>query len=180
MTTAADRRRRPLALALVALVLGVVLVLGLRTPPARAACPLDDPLCATSTTFDTGETTTTLFDATPTIDTSDTVRRSTATTERRRTTATTEATSTTQRSVTVSTTRDLLVPGDGTKGAETTTTTIEKVAVGKQGLSDDQLIVIVVLGLVVMSATTGLLTWRYWSATRPVVEERRPSHTGRG
>jgi hypothetical protein len=179
VTTAADRRRRPLALALVALVLAVVLGLALRSPAAHAACPIADPLCDTPGTSGTIETTTTLFDATPTIDTSDTVRHTTSTTARR-TTATTEPTTTTQRSVTVSTTHDLLVPGDGTEGAETTTTTIERVAVGKEGLSDDQLIVLVVAGLAVMSLAMGLLTWRYWSATRPIGEERRPSHAGRG
>jgi hypothetical protein len=79
----------------------------------------------------------------------------------------------------VVTTHDLLLPGDGTEGAESTTTTIERVAVGKSGLSDDQLIVLVVAGLSVVSLAMALLTWRYWSATRPVPEERAPSHAGR-
>jgi hypothetical protein len=182
VTTAADRRRRPFALAFVALGLAVVFALALRAPAARAArsaCPLADPLCDSSTTLDTAETSTTLFDATPTTDPSDAGRGSPDTTERRRTTSTTEPTTTTARSVTVVTTHDLLVPGDGTKGAETTTTTIAKVAVGNGGMSDDQLIVLVVAGLAVMSLAMGLLTWRYWEATRPVAEERRATHAGR-
>jgi hypothetical protein len=35
-------------------------------------------------------------------------------------------------------------------------------------------------GLAAMSLAMGLLTWRYWSATRPVGDERRPGHAGRG
>jgi hypothetical protein len=183
VTTAADRRRRSLALALVGLVLAVVLGLAVRAPAARAACPLDDPLCdsAPTSTLDR-ETTTSLFDATPTSDVTETTERTTRSTTRsttRRTTPATEPTTTTERSVTVVTTHDLLLPGDGTEGAESTTTTIERVAVGKSGLSDDQLIVLVVAGLSVVSLAMALLTWRYWSATRPVPEERAPSHAGR-
>jgi cobalamin biosynthesis Mg chelatase CobN len=180
VTTAADRRRRPFALAVAALVLAVAFALALRVPSAHAACPLNDPLCdsGTTTTLD-HETTTSLFDETPTSE-ADPGTDGTTRTTARRTTATTEPTTTTQRSVTVITQKDLLVPGDGTKGAESTTTTIERVAVGKKGPSDDQLIVLVVAGLAVMSLALALLTWRYWSATRPVADDRRPSHAGRG
>ena len=43
--------------------------------------------------------------------------------------------------MTVSTVNNLLIPGDGTKGAESTTTTVASLAKAKGGLSDDQLIV---------------------------------------
>jgi hypothetical protein len=38
---------------------------------------------------------------------------------------------------------------------------------------------IVVAGLAVVAVTAGLLTWRYWSATRPRVVEAPPTRPGR-
>ncbi len=145
-------------------------------------CPVSNPLC--HSTIPTEPTTsTTRFELTTTTSTFDgTVpRESTSTTVRRRATSTQEPTSTTARSVTVSTVNDLLIPGDGTKGAESTTTTVASLAKAKGGLSDDQLIVLVVIGLALVALVFGILTWRYWSATRPRLEEpARPVRSGRG
>jgi cobalamin biosynthesis Mg chelatase CobN len=167
VTTAADRRRPLCALALGCLVavLGVVFL----APHVGAQACLLDPEC-TSSTSDATTSTTDFGQNTSTTDR--TVPRATATT-RRRTTTTVEATSTTSKSVTVSTVKDLLVPGDGTQGAESTTTTTAKLATGRSGLSDDQLIALIVVGLASVALLVGVLLWRYWSATRPVLAERR-------
>jgi cobalamin biosynthesis Mg chelatase CobN len=167
VTTAAERRRRPRALAAAFLVAVVAGLAGLAAPHAAdaQACLLD-PTCTSSTL----EPTSTTFDGTSTTDA--TVPRETSTT-RRRTTTTRELTTTTARSVTVSTLNDLLVPGDGTKGAESTTTTASAIATGQSGLSDDQLIVLIVGGLALVAILIGVLVWRYWSATRPTEVGRR-------
>jgi cobalamin biosynthesis Mg chelatase CobN len=167
VTTAADRRRRPCALALGCLValLGVLAL----APRAGAQACLLDPEC-TSSTVDGTTSTSDFSQDTSTTDQS--VSRETSTT-RRRTTTTNEATTTTVRSVTVSTVNDLLVPGDGTKGAESTTTTTAKLATGKSGLSDDQLIVLMVGGLGAVALIVSVLLWRYWWATRPALAQRR-------
>jgi cobalamin biosynthesis Mg chelatase CobN len=167
VTTAAERRRRPRALAVAFLVAMVGGLAGLAAPHAAdaQACLLD-PTCTSSTTDQTGST----IDETST--TNETVPRETSTT-RGRTTTTREATTTTARSVTVSTLNDLLVPGDGTKGAESTTTTASAIATGQSGLSDDQLIVLVVGGLALVAILIGVLVWRYWYATRPTAADRR-------
>jgi cobalamin biosynthesis Mg chelatase CobN len=164
VTTATDRRRRRRALAVGCLVtlVGVFAVV----PTAGAQACLLDPECTSSTVSPTSSS----IDEV-TSSTLDTVPRETSTTRRR--TTTTEATTTTAKSVTVSTAKDLLIPGDGTKGAESTTTTTAKLATGKSGLSDDQLIVLMVGGLVAVALLIGVLLWRYWSATRPAVVQRR-------
>lgn len=71
---------------------------------------------------------------------------------------------------TVTTVSNLLVPGDGTHGAESTTTTsTELIAATAEddGPSDGTLIALVIAGLVVVALAVGILTWRYWAATRP-------------
>jgi hypothetical protein len=98
----------------------------------------------------------------------------TTTTERRRTT-TTEEVLVTSSTLTVTTLHDVLIPGDGTAGAQSTTTTTAELTTGKSGISDDQLILAIVLALGVIAVVVGVLTYRYWSATRPrVVEARDP------
>jgi hypothetical protein len=69
----------------------------------------------------------------------------------------------------VSTSLDVLVPGDGTAGAESTTTTTQTpttVSSGS-GTSDAALLALIVGGLVLLAVAVGILTWRYWLATRP-------------
>jgi hypothetical protein len=75
---------------------------------------------------------------------------------------------------------NLLVPGDGTEGAQsTTTTTVEPVSTSSDGgLSDGTLIGIVVAGLVLIAIAVAVLTWRYWMATKPApvdAPRRRPA-----
>jgi hypothetical protein len=67
----------------------------------------------------------------------------------------------------VTTVNDLLVPGDGSEGAESTTTTALVAATGDDGISDDTLILLIVSGLAAIALLVGILTWRYWAATRP-------------
>ena len=81
----------------------------------------------------------------------------------------------TSSTLTVTTLHDVLIPGDGTAGAESTTTTSAEVTTGKSGISDDQLILAIVVALAVIAVVVGILTYRYWAATRPrVVEAREP------
>ncbi len=74
-------------------------------------------------------------------------------------------------------TSGLLVPGDGTSGAESTTTTTAARDGGDDGLSDESLVIVVIIGLLVVALLVGLLTWRYWVATRP--EGSEPRRRGR-
>jgi hypothetical protein len=68
----------------------------------------------------------------------------------------------------VSTSNNVLVPGDGTEGAESTTTTTETpTTISNDDTSDAALLGLVVGGLVVLALVVGILTWRYWVATRP-------------
>ena len=168
MTTAADRRRRLFAIVGALLVAAVWLVVAPRA--ARAiTCPVLNPSCNVTSTTEVSSTSTSFEVSSTTA----TLPRTTSTTARRRTTVTTDVTSTSARSVSVTTVKDLLVPGDGTQGAESTTTTLAKVATAKGGFSDNQLIGIIVGGLGLIAVVMALLTWRYWRATRPVVEEPR-------
>ena len=75
-------------------------------------------------------------------------------------------------SLTAATLHDVLVPGDGTEGAESTTTTQPELASADSGLSDEQLIFVIVAGLAMVALVVGVLTWRYWSATRPTIGGR--------
>jgi hypothetical protein len=62
------------------------------------------------------------------------------------------------------------VPGDGTQGAESTTTTeATATKVSDGGPSDGTLIALVIAGLVLIAIVVAVLTWRYWVATRPSV-----------
>lgn len=178
--TRPQRRRRARTL-VVALLTGLLAVL-LLTQVAADARPAQTggtqepcggifPACTqpgSSTTF--GGFTTTTDDATTSTTDDDDVTTTTddATDDTRRQTATTEELVTTTV-LRVSTSLDLLVPGDGTAGAESTTTT-ELVAAsgGDGGLSDNQLVALIVSGLALMGTAVGVLTLRYWRATQPV------------
>ncbi len=135
-------------------------------------CTPDPILTTTSTTV---ETSTTALDTTSTSEASrSTIKRTTTTTSRSQ--AGVPATTT---SSTAPATARLLVPGDGTQGAELTTTTEGVVArLGGGGLSDGILIALVIGGLVLIAGLVGVLTWRYWVATRPHLvdgDRRSPS-----
>lgn len=88
--------------------------------------------------------------------------------------------STTVTTAAVSTSVDLLVPGDGTEGSESTITTLQNASDpgSDGGLSDGTLIAVVVAGLLLVSLAMGLLTWRYWAATRPGPRGPDPSAPG--
>jgi len=74
---------------------------------------------------------------------------------------------TTSTSLPVATSNDVLVPGDGTEGAESTTTTVATTTVSEDGADDGTLVALVVAGLVLVALAVAVLTWRYWAATRP-------------
>lgn len=64
--------------------------------------------------------------------------------------------------------KNLLVPGDGTAGADRTTTTqAGRTRLSGSGPNDSALIAAMVGGLLVLALVVGLLTRRYWDATRP-------------
>lgn len=136
------------------------------TPAARAQ---DDPTTATT---EDGSVVTLLPSTTSTAEVI------TSTTASEETSSTTEApTSTTGVSAGAasSTTVDrnapgganLLIPGDGTAGAEMTTPTVRGRRISDSGPSDGTLIALVMAGLVIIAGAISVLTWRYWAATRP-------------
>ncbi len=143
-----------------ALALGLVGPAGAGVPPTTDTSSTTTPTTAPTST--TAATTTTTVPA-PTT----TAARQTTTT--RRTTPTTKRAATTTTTIAVSTSVDVLVPGDGTKGAESTTTTTIQTAtkISQEDGSDRMLIAAVIGGLLVLAAGVGVLTWRYWVATRP-------------
>lgn len=164
MHTAAGHPRAPRAL-LFALLLAIA-ALGLlpHSAAAQDECPVLQPNCVTSTTEDVTSTT---VDGTTTTDPDE----ETSTTERTATTQREEVTTTT---LTVTTLHNVLIPGDGTAGSESTTTTAAPTATASSGLSDSALIAIVASALGLVALVAGILTWRYWSATRPRVVEAPP------
>ncbi len=166
MSTAATRRRG--AAALVAALLIAWLALALLTTDGRAGaqvlCPDEDQvLVPCPSTTDPDDTTTTLDDTSTTEDTTDDTTQDTAPEPDD------DDEVVTAPSFSVTTVNDLLVPGDGTEGAESTTTTAPELASGSDGISDDTLILLMVAGLGTLAAVVGVLTWRYWGATRPRV-----------
>jgi hypothetical protein len=102
-------------------------------------------------------------------------RTSPPTTARRVPTTAAPVTTATLSATTVTTHQDLLVPGDGTAGAESTTTTSPTGAQGggPGGPSDGALLALITGGLVVLAGLVAVLTWRYWVATRPAPAPRR-------
>ena len=171
MSGAATPRRRAGALVAAA----VVGLLGALVPAALVGaqdCPLLDPNCVTTTVEDTTTTEDTVEETTTT---EDVVDDDTTTTRGRSREEPERPVETTSATVTITTLRDVLVPGDGTEGAESTTTTEPQLAAADSGLSDETLILIVVGGLTLVAVVIGLLTWRYWDATRPIVSDRSPA-----
>jgi cobalamin biosynthesis Mg chelatase CobN len=169
----AERRGRPSCAtsSLVALVLLLAVLLGLAAP--AGAAPAQECPPVTVPGDDCDEVTTTVPDVTTTEEEAEattTTQRTTTTTRPSATTASTAATTTTA-TVTPSTAVDLLVPGDGTEGAESTTTTEAIAATGDGGPSDGTLIALVIVGLVLIAGVVSVLTWRYWVATRPPLLE---------
>lgn len=82
---------------------------------------------------------------------------------------------------TTSTARDLLVSGDGSDGAQATTTsstTVVEVAADEDGALDEQAqIWLIVAGLVLVALLIGVWTWRYWVRTRPAPVDDGPDDT---
>lgn len=164
--------RRHLLALVAALLVGA---LGFLVPTAMAApqgeeCLPGDILCPTTSTeappTTVEETTTSL--ATTTTAAPPPPQPSTSTTVRRTTTTERQVLSTTTTALQVTTSLDVLVPGDGTEGAESTTTTVQMVTrVSSEGTSDGTLIAVIVGGLVALAIFVSVLTWRYWAATRP-------------
>jgi hypothetical protein len=159
----------------------VVAVLVLPHPPRAGAQDPCNPLvedCTSipsSTTRDVVRSSTSTTEDDGSGDVSD--DEETTTTERRRTTTTEIVTTTT---FTVTTLHNILIPGDGTAGAESTSTTAPELTTGSSGISDETLILVIVAGLAIVTAIAAILTYRYWSATQPRVvaapqRSRRPA-----
>ena len=167
MRRAASRRRGAAVLVLAVLLSLLAVWTASGSGAAQVLCEEEDgtfvPCDLTTTT--TEETTTTVDETTTTEDTVDDTDTTEDTVDREEVV--------TEPSVTVSTLQNVLIPGDGTEGAENTTTTSKALATGTDGLSDETLILLVVGGLGLVAAVVGLLTWRYWTATRPTVAEPR-------
>jgi hypothetical protein len=179
-----DRAGQPSApRALLAAVLVAIAALILLPRAAQAQdCPVLQPDCSTSSTSSKPTTPTThqvIRTTTSTTEEESTDSGSsdeeTSTTERRRTTTTEVVTTTTY---TVTTLHNVLIPGDGSAGAESTTTTAPQLTTGKSGISDETLILVIVAGLGVVAVVAAILTYRYWSATKPRVVADRPQRGG--
>ena len=146
--------------------LAATLSLQLAAPSASTAGPIDctlnpnAPECTTTTTLlDT--TTTTVAETTTTFAETTTTFAQSATTDE-------VVNTTTSTSLAVTTSQDVLVPGDGTEGAESTTTTTPVPSTIADDQADDgPLLALIVGGLLLLAVAVGILTWRYWAATRP-------------
>ena len=167
------RRARLAALVAAVLLASLTLLIGLAVGPANAVpcdeagepagCnPNEPPAIEASTT--TSPTTTTTAESTTT-----TTYQQTTTTAYRQTATTAERViTTTTTTLDVTTSVDVLVPGDGTEGAESTTTTTQTpTTISNEGASDGTLLALIVGGLVALAVAVSILTWRYWAATRP-------------
>lgn len=144
------------------------LSVGTSVAGAQDECGILDPDCTTTTPSTSEPTSTTVEDTTTTFEevTTTTERRTATTDDQPATTEPEVVVTTTEAAVTTSS--NLLIAGDGTEGAESTTTTVTPVAtVSDDGVSDGTLIALVIAGLVAVAALVGVLTWRYWKATRP-------------
>jgi hypothetical protein len=120
-----------------------------------------EPCQTTTTQPTTASTTSTTIETTTTFLETTTTRGQTATSRE-------VVQTTTSTSIDVSTSQNVLVPGDGTEGAESTTTTLAvPTTVSNDDTSDAALLALVVGGLVLLAIAVGILTWRYWVATRP-------------
>jgi hypothetical protein len=152
-------RRARLAALVAAVALG-----GLTLLAGTALAQESGPTTTTTTT-----TTTTASTTTTTVPTTTTTFQQTTTTFRQSATTVEErVVTTTTTTLDVSTSVDVLVPGDGTEGAESTTTTQTPTTISSDsGTSDGALLALIVGGLVLLAVAVSVLTWRYWAATRP-------------
>jgi serine/threonine-protein kinase len=159
------RRARLTALVAALVLAGVTLVAG-TVLAQEGPCEPPDPGCVTTTTTTTTASTTTTTTApttTTTFEPTTTTFRQSATTVEERVVTTTTTT------LDVTTSINVLVPGDGTEGAESTTTTTQTPTTisTDSGTSDGALLAMIVGGLVLLALAVSVLTWRYWAATRP-------------
>ena len=158
------RRGRLAALAAAAGIAAGAMLLASGQPGAGAGpidCTLNPnaPECTTTTTV--AETTTTFIETTTTF-------VQTTTTFTPSPTIGAAGQDPTSTSISVSTSQDVLVPGDGTEGAEsTTTTTVLPSTIADDQADDGPLLALIVGGLLLLAVAVGILTWRYWAATRP-------------
>jgi cobalamin biosynthesis Mg chelatase CobN len=160
----------------------VVLMPGVAVAEAAPAVPTQD---CNGLGLSLGCTPTTEVEEEPTSSTTEAVAATSTTAAARAAASTTTTAARTAASTTISTTAttvadittstNLLVPGDGSEGAESTTTTeLIATSISDDGPSDGTLISLVIAGLVVLALAVGLLTWRYWAATRPEPLDREP------
>jgi hypothetical protein len=85
--------------------------------------------------------------------------------------------------ITFTTVANLLVPGDGTEGAQaTTTTTAPQPDEGSSADDENRLIWMIIAGLAAVAVLVAVLTWRYWLLTRPglVLEGEEAEDVRRG
>jgi hypothetical protein len=85
--------------------------------------------------------------------------------------------------LTFTTVHNLLVPGDGTEGAQaTTTTTAPPPDEGSSADDENRLIWMIIAALAGVAVLVAVLTWRYWLLTRPglVLEGDEADDAGRG
>jgi len=176
VTSGARRTGRTVALA-VSTILAAAFLLFLRSPATTGAAPADHCTgptsvpCTPETTLPS--TTTTIAETTSTTEASTTTTEAPTSTTRRATSTTQERATTTTLSP--STSVDVLVPGDGTAGADQTTTTqVTATRISSGGPSDGTLISLVIVGLLLIAGVVSVLTWRYWVATRPPLLDADP------
>ncbi len=167
MTAGATRARQ--LLAALALVLGWTAA-GIALASSADAQDPTTTILPDLTTTTSSEPTTTVVETTTTEAPVETTAPTTTRPAPRPTTTTVVEVEITTTTLGVTTSTNLLVPGDGTEGAESTTTTESVVTISNEdsGPSDGTLIGIVVAGLVLIALVVSVLTWRYWLATRPL------------
>jgi hypothetical protein len=165
-----SRRARLAALVASVLAASLVMLISSSGTPTGAG-PID---CTLYPTAPGCETTTTVLDTTSTEEDTTTSFEDTTTTFEEVTTTggqaatTEEEVATTSSTLEVTTSLNVLVPGDGTEGAEsTTTTTLAAATISNDGTSDGALLALIVGGLLLLAVAVSILTWRYWVATRP-------------
>lgn len=134
-------------------------------PTSTTTTEPEDTTTTEATTTSIEETTTTYNESTTTFTQSSPVYQAPATTEAQ------IIETTTSESVTTTTGRNVLIPGDGTEGAESTTTsstTVVKASdVASSGIDETTKVWLVVAGLVAIALAVMAWTAYYWRSTRP-------------
>ncbi|MGQ0431278.1 MAG: hypothetical protein ACT452_02590 [Microthrixaceae bacterium] len=170
-------RRRGRGAAALVVALGMSAVLGIPFGAQASAAPVQD--CPTPIPGDPCPSTTTEPSTTTTaevVESSTTTQRPTTTTSRQTTTTRPTQAAATATTTTIISTSNLLVPGDGTEGAQLTTTTEARSrAGGSSGPSDSTLIGLMIFNLLLIATVVGVLTRRYWRATEPPPLPRNPA-----